>query len=163
MFVFKQSNSIVNIEDPRSKLVYGDGSMPMNHIVAMKKDRGTGANLILATTETGCLGMYALKDSDILPLAASAPIVATPGVAGHSEMIRCAALCNHYVITGAEDSRVCSWTANPLPTDTAAATPAAAAAAAGSSNPEQPSSYRPKPAGSMRKNHGASSAPYNPY
>ena len=100
----------------------------MNHVVALKRDRATGANLLVATTDTGALGLFVLRGPDVVPLVATAPAAANiPAGAGHSDLVRCAALCNSFVVTGAEDSRVCSWTAAPLP-DPSTAAPAAAPA-----------------------------------
>lgn len=104
----------------------------MNHVVALKRDRATGANLLVATTDTGALGLFVLRGPDVVPLVATAPAAANiPAGAGHSDLVRCAALCNSFVVTGAEDSRVCSWTAAPLPDPSAAAAAAAPAPAAG--------------------------------
>ena len=58
--------------DPRERLVGPDG-VPMNHVVALKRDRATGANLLVATTGAGALGLFALRGRDIVPLVATAP------------------------------------------------------------------------------------------
>ena len=152
-----QSQKTVDYDDPRSKLVYSD-DVTMNHIVALKQDRGTGANILIATTDTGALGMYALQGPNVIPLAASAPIV-TPGVTGHSEMIRCATLCNNFVITGAEDSRVCSWTTKELQATAPASSVSAPVQGQSVASPAAAAPYRPDHA-SSRKHRGGALSPY---
>lgn len=144
--------------DPRERLLGPDGT-PMGHVVALKRDRATGANLLVATTGAGALGLFVLRGRDVVPLVATAP-EGTAAPAGHSDLVRCAALCSSFVVTGAEDARVCSWTAAPLPPAPAdapqeAAAPAAAPAAAAA----QPYGGRAESRGHARKQRSAMS-PY---
>ena len=151
-----QSERLADYGDPRERLLGPDG-VPMNHVVAVKRDRATGADLLVATTGAGALGLFVLRGRDIVPLVATAPAGTAPVPAGHSDLVRCAALCNSFVVTGAEDSRVCAWTATPLPPADAAPAPVPQEAAAAPGG--QPYGNRADSRGHARKQRSAMS-PY---